>query len=60
MEEKVKSWKERKAERDAYANFRSKHGFMIKPHLNRPGNEIQTVDGTHYRIAADGSMRRIS
>ena len=55
----LKSWKERKAARDAHANECLHRGFRIKPELSRPGDEIETMDGQKYRIAADGSRRKI-
>ena len=54
-----KTWKERKAERDAYTNEQLKRVFVLKPEFNKPGMQFKTVDGTEYFIAADGSRRRV-
>jgi hypothetical protein len=59
MNEPAKSWKEQKAERDAYADSQLKRIFTIRRDLCKPGDLIRTVDGTTYEIAKDGSRRRV-
>ena len=59
MSEEARTWKDLKAERDAYANEQAKRVFVLKPEFNKPGMQFRSVDGTEYYIAADGSRRRV-
>jgi hypothetical protein len=55
-----KSWKERKAEEAAAIKRLLKRVFIIKPEFLVPGSEFASSDGVKYRIAKDGSRRRIN
>lgn len=54
-----KTWKDLKAERDADANSKLHRCFALKPEFSHPGCEFTDTGGRKYRIAQDGSWRRI-
>ena len=56
MEEQPKSWKEKKAARDAELRSRARRIFV--PPKVPAGQLVRTPSGTVYRVAADGSFRR--
>jgi hypothetical protein len=61
MEEQAvkKSWRELKSEREAETNAKLHRSFIIKPEFCTPYSRFQTMDGTRYYIAPDGSRRRM-